>query len=262
MSKKIYVNGGILITTPYFRYSGGGTLYSVPPEGAEMIETNRTNENGSYLEINDEHPQSIFNEYYAATFFTTSHAWADFFHRDYIEAYNDYLERIDNINEVVSIEDLDEKQQTIVHRLLFISIVASLETFICDIVLTKITRDEESFHKYFESRPYSDDKKEKMLQLKNDNIGRLEQLIIEEVMKTTFSNMDTIKDVFKDVFNISISDTSGKIRKHFYCRNLLAHKNGRKKDGSYMNITKNNLNTLVENSKNFVMQIMQELNAL
>ena len=47
---------------------------------------------------------------------------------------------------------------------------------------------------------------------------------------------------------------------HFYKRNLLAHKNGRKKDGSYMNITKDDLNILVEDSKTFVRQIMEELN--
>ncbi|KAA5403136.1 HEPN domain-containing protein [Bacteroides cellulosilyticus] len=260
MSKKIYVNGGILITTPYFRYAGGGALYSTPPEGAEMIETNTTDENGSYLEINDEHPQSIFNEYYAATFFTTFHMWADFFHRDYTDAYNDYLERIDNTNEVINIENLNIKQQNIVNRLLYVSIVASLETFICDIVLTKITRDEEAFYKYFESRPYSDKKKEEMLKLKDDNIGKWEQCVIEEVMKTVFSNIKTIKDVYKDVFNISISDTGGKMKMHFYKRNLLAHKNGRKKDGSYMNITKDDLNILVEDSKTFVRQIMEELN--
>lgn len=259
MSKKIYVDGGILITTPYFRCAGGGAKFVTPPEGAEVLETNVTNEYGSYLEINDKYPQSIFNEYYAATFFTTLHQWAEFFHRDYIEAYNDYLRRIEDINEVIDIEGLSAKQRIIVNRLSYISIVASLETFICDTVLTKITRDEDAFNKYFESTPLSDDEKKKRQKLKDDNLGKWEQCVIEDVMKTAFGNIKTIKKTYKDVFNISINDTGSKMKTHFYERNLLAHKNGRKKDNSYMNITKEDLNTLVTNSKTFVEQIMKKL---
>ena len=33
--KKIYVNGGVAIMTPFFRYQGGGALYDTPPGGCE-----------------------------------------------------------------------------------------------------------------------------------------------------------------------------------------------------------------------------------
>ena len=37
MNTKVYVDGGIVITTPYFKYKVGGSLYTTPPEGAEII---------------------------------------------------------------------------------------------------------------------------------------------------------------------------------------------------------------------------------
>lgn len=79
MGKRIYVNGGILITTPFFAYKNAGALYDTPPENSETIAPNAITETGEpYLEISDEHPQSIFNEYYAKTFFTTQHVFAYF----------------------------------------------------------------------------------------------------------------------------------------------------------------------------------------
>lgn len=79
MGKRIYVNGGILITTPFFAYKNAGASYDLPPENSEIIEPNTITETGEpYLEISNEHPQSIFNEYYAKTFFTTQHTFAYF----------------------------------------------------------------------------------------------------------------------------------------------------------------------------------------
>jgi hypothetical protein len=69
MGKRIYVNGGILITTPFFAYKNAGAWHDTPPENSEIIEPNAITETGKfYLEISDEQPQSIFNEYYAKTF--------------------------------------------------------------------------------------------------------------------------------------------------------------------------------------------------
>lgn len=154
MGKRIYVNGGILITTPFFAYKNAGASYDLPPENSEIIEPNTITETGEpYLEISNEHPQSIFNEYYAKTFFTTQHTFAYFFQKDFIGSYNDFKQRIDEIQSVINIKGLDEQKQNIINKLSYINIITSLDTFICDIILTKIIQDEESFNNFFNSIP-------------------------------------------------------------------------------------------------------------
>lgn len=151
MGKRIYVNGGILITTPFFAYKNAGASYDLPPENSEIIEPNTITETGEpYLEISNEHPQSIFNEYYAKTFFTTQHTFAYFFAKDFIGSYNDFKQRIDEIQSVINIKGLDEQKQNIINKLSYINIITSLDTFICDIILTKIIQDEESFNNFFQ----------------------------------------------------------------------------------------------------------------
>lgn len=260
MGKRIYVNGGILITTPFFAYKNAGASYETPPKDVEIIEPNATTEAGeSYLEISDEQPQSIFNEYYAKTFFTTQHTFAVFFQKDFIESYNDFKQRVDEIQSVINIKGLEEQKQYIINKLSYINIITSLDTFICDIILTKITQNEESFNIFFDSIPQCK-KKERMNELKQNNlVGKWEQKVIEYVMKTSYSNISTIKDIFKEVFKVSITDENGKMRKHFYQRNLLAHRNGRKKDGSYINIANEEITDLIFDTQSIAKQILTKI---
>lgn len=262
MSKKIYVNGGIVITTPYFAYKGGGAKYSTPPENAEIIEANSILEGGMpYLEISDEFPQSIFNEYYAKEFFSTKHMFADFYHKDFNGAYKDYLQRIEDTQEIINISGLTEKQTDIVNRLSYISVVASLETFVCDTILTKITRDEMDFRNYFRYIiPNGRDKRIMQKYLDQNQIGKWEQMIIGYVINSSYSNIKKIKKVYEDIFNVVIEDIENKMEVHFNNRHIMAHKNGRLKDGSFMNIGNLELKELISDSKDFIQLIMQSIN--
>ena len=71
--------------------------------------------------------------------------------------------------------------------------------------------------------------------------------------------IDTIKDILKELFKVSIIDTNGKMKKHFYYRNLLAHRNGRKKDGGYINITNEELKSLITDTQSIAKQIQTKI---
>lgn len=60
-----------------------------------------------------------------------------FFQKDFIGSYNDFKQRIDEIQSVINIKGLDEQKQNIINKLSYINIITSLDTFICDIILTK-----------------------------------------------------------------------------------------------------------------------------
>ena len=133
-----------------------GAWHDTPPENSETIEPNAITETGKfYLEISDEQPQSIFNEYYAKTFFTTQHTFAYFFQRDFIGSYSDFKQRVNEIRSVINIKGLGEQKQSIINKLSYINIITSLDTFICDIILTKIIQNEDNFNNFFISSLHS-----------------------------------------------------------------------------------------------------------
>lgn len=67
--KKIYVNGGVAIYTPFFCYKDAGAGYKEPPVGAEIMECDDKIDGCPCIKITAEKVPSIFNEYYAKTFF-------------------------------------------------------------------------------------------------------------------------------------------------------------------------------------------------
>ena len=65
---KVYVNGGILIKTRYFACKGLTCLTEIIPNGTRVINPTTKCDGSPCLIIDDKHPQSLFNDYYAKTF--------------------------------------------------------------------------------------------------------------------------------------------------------------------------------------------------
>jgi hypothetical protein len=69
-----------------------------------------------------------------------------------------------------------------------------------------------------------------------------------------------IKKDFDYLFGIQIFDDQSIIENHFKVRHLLAHKNGRTKNGEYLNINSEALSKLINDSQLFVDQISRKIN--
>lgn len=255
MSKKIYVNGGIVVKTPYFRAMNAGAYYPAPPKDAETIKPNMIDESGyAYLEISEEHPQSIFNEYYASHEFASYYKGASFLYKNYKNVHNDYIERIKSVTEIIDLEIEAKEHRDILYRMFYMNIITSLETFISDIVITKITSSLESMEAHIKQLTKNEQKV--LDQLYN---GHWEQKLIEFAMSKAYSNIKTIKQDLRHHFNISITDTKGKIKEHIENRHRIAHKNGRRKNDDYFTPTQEELFDLIKDTDNFAQQIYDKV---
>ena len=263
MEKIIYVNGGIVINTPYFKCVDAGAFLDSPPVGAEIIEPNTVNNNGyRFLEINDEHPQSIFNAYYAKYEFTSYYCGAEFLYKSYDDVYADYMTRINNIKSVIALKCESLYQQLILNRLYYLSIVASLETYVCDIILTKITEGKQTFDDYYRRiyESFRKEKKNELDELKERGLdGKVEQIVIDHVLNQSYCSVPKVEKIFDYLFGIHVFDNQLNIKNHFQVRHLLAHKNGRTKNGEYLKIHRDDLSELLIDCQNFVNQISGEI---
>lgn len=93
----------------------------------------------------------------------------------------------------------------------------------------------------------------------SNEMGDAEQKVFDNVLKVSYSNIDTIKSIYSQLFGISICDTNGKMKKHFMVRHVLAHRNGRKKEGCLYEFSKTEITALIEDANAFVKQIMDKL---
>lgn len=250
--KKYFVDGGILVETPYFRYFNGGAGFGEGAiQGAEPLVTNRKSKDyGDYLLIDDNNPQSIFAEYYARTFFSTGYLWAPMFNKTYEDCSLEFNRKIREIEMLLSLSDHVDvvNVRNLLLRQSMLSVMSAMDTFIADIVLTKITNDKESFSKY----AYA-------FVLKSDVeiIPKIEQRVIDSVLRRSFMNKQVIKDTFSVLFNTEDFMVESNVNNLIIHRHLLAHRGGRKKDGTYLTITRDDVRHALSVVRDFENQVLE-----
>ena len=263
--KKIYVNGGVAIYTPFFCYKDAGAGYKEPPVGAEIMECDDKIDGCPCIKITAEKVPSIFNEYYAKTFFSTLYQWSDFLHKSFQQDYDEYQENILGIKEVLDLLKVATDNQK--HELTIMAygnVITALDTFVADTILTRITHNQKSFLNCISCLKLKcEEKKEFEEQLHimwNKNLlGNIEQKVINHVLRTSFCDIDTIKKFYKKVFCVSIVDEEGKMKTYFHNRHLIIHRNGKRKDGTFIIDSIENIYTLIQDVNTFVKQIMTKI---
>lgn len=248
MRKKVYVDGGIVITTPYFKCKGAGARFGIPYVDVDKIAPNDTKEGHPCLVITDEQMPSIFNEYYAKDFFSTNTKWASIFSNNVEGCFSTFNKKINDVKNLVALNDVCDQTRQTLYLLSLVSCVAALDTLISDLVIYAASRDSDIFLRVVDLL-YSGNSKAKMLgrilHMWCDNVlDSAEQEVFESILKMSYSSSKEIKIFLKLVYGISVS-ISEKLKQAIHIRHLVAHRNGRQKDGSYYILTKNELLSII-----------------
>lgn len=257
MNKKYYVKGNIIVKTPFFSYLNAGAGCETMPEGCEILsETD--------LEIDDDHPQSFFAEYYAQKEFTEGYIHSGLFWWNFDDIYTAYLDRISEAQAFQKIP-CDSISQDILFRQVHLMIIASVDTYIADTVLARIMNNRELFEAY--ATDIIEASKQRCLHriLLNEKRTDYEKEVIEYILSKSYANLDTIKSLYKNttLFGFSIDIGQHKsMEKHFRNRHKIAHRNGREKTGAYIQISSNDIDILVSDCNKLVNDINAKLHTL
>jgi len=233
MAKKVYVNGSILIKTSDFKYEGAGALSGIP-EGAETIEPNNVIDGVPFLVIDDEHPQSMFNEYYAKGGFTTLYGWSYYLNSNSQKAYDNYKDRKSEIEYLLkAVEKLDARQQELTYKLLLLNVVTLFDAFVCETVVSKITSSKECFDAFYEKiyDGMTENMKRHFDKLSRGEIER--EVLMNQLMKS-YANVEKVNHIYKIVWNLDFNICGdNNLRDWFEWRHRIVHRNGRDKDGTH-----------------------------
>lgn len=258
MANKLYVDGGILINTRFFTCINAGCLYNERPEGAEVIEPTTYVEGQKCLIIDDEHPLSMFNEYYARTFFTSLYQGADYLNKSYEDCYNEFILSLNDVRSIRSITiRQDNGVEAALMKMLYVNVITILDAFICSVILSTVVRNEEIFVNYYNQMISNNVKISLEKYLIKEERGLWEQGIVKEIMLTSYSNIKTIKNAFKAMGMAKPQDPNDIISRHFHNRHLLVHRNGKMKDGRILMVNAEMIDSLLVDIEGFANQIMR-----
>lgn len=258
MNTLIYVNGGILIKTPFFKYSNAGCYYNNPPEGAEIIEANNIIDGVPCIIITEKNAPSFFKEYYAKTEFTTLYDFAPFFKNTLQDCHKEFCDKIGEIYDLIRENDVSKDTRQNLYRLSLVAVVSALDSYISGIVLFAATKDRNIFletaRKYCKNK--ASDIISRITKMWCDNIfDSAEQEVVDEVLKTSYSNLKRINDdVLKSIYcvalpkNVDISDILN-------LRHIIVHRNGKRKDGKEEKLDKASLITYIKRVEDLELEI-------
>lgn len=138
-----------LFNTPYFKCIDGGCGFKDQPEDTEILNTNHIINGEHCLLIDDEHPQSIFNEYYARTFYTSGYMEASYIRHSYWDCYKEYEETINRLSSLLDkIKGLDNEEQSTLNKMAYLNVISAFDSFICSILLVRLVNNENAFNLY------------------------------------------------------------------------------------------------------------------
>lgn len=235
MGKKIYINGGILVKTRLFTCRNAVCLCEDIPEGAIVIDP-PIYDGSKCLVIDDEHPQSLFNEYYCKTFFSSLYYGIDYLSYSSNECFEEFEAAITESRLLLEVSVENDLQWTF-YKMIYLHTISCLDAFICSLILSKISHDEELFSKYY-AKMFSSSKKLKLDPLINSDHTKWEHEVLIEILHTSFCNVKTIKDCFRILGLSSPIRYYDIIMDHFKKRHLLMHRNGRMLEGKRMELNR------------------------
>ena len=236
MARTIYVKGNILVKTEDYKYNtGDGCLYSIP-EGADVIIPSTIVDGSPCLIIDNKFPHSIFNTYRATGGLASMVITSYYYNSDAAEVYQNYQERkMELLNMLDNLEHIQLENKPFLYKLMMGNAITILDSFIRDIIVSKITSSEENFNSYF-STFYNGLKVEKKAKFDLMDRGTLERSIIKELYEDNYSSANKINGIIKIVFNCPNAVCSGtNIGKYIQERHDIFHKNAIIEDEKVIN---------------------------
>lgn len=264
MNTKIYVNGGIVIETPFFKYKNAGAKSDIVPEGAEILYPKNEINGEPCLIIREEKDKdgkmrvmapTFFKEYYAKSFFSTLHSFATFFSNSIDDCFDSFYSKRDELMTLLDKNDVHQATSQTLYRLLIVGIIAALDTLISDVILYKATKDRLSFIKAVDfavPQNKKSDVLERIIGMWCDNIiDSAEQDVIDAILKKSYASSKEIKKGIQLMYDVQLPDVKF-IDDYIHYRHLIAHRNGREKNGNYIVFDKNKIHSIIGCVNNYV----------
>jgi len=176
---------------------------------------------------------------------------------DYFSEFN---KSIENIEELTKITIINKALQPHYFNMLYSSVITSLETYLSDALKFNLAQKEEFLIKFVET--FEDFKNVKCDFNHIFNLcNSIERTVEEGLRSFLYHNLPKIKGIYKSTFGINFLPIP-ELMQAISIRHDLVHRNGKKKNGTPHNITKDNVLELCNETLSFVQNIEEQFNTL
>jgi RiboL-PSP-HEPN len=139
-------------------------------------------------------------------------------------------------------------------------VITCLETYLSSAYINTVLSKPKYTKKFYET--FLDFQKEKItLSQLFDLKDKVEEIAKKAMYKVIYHNLEKVKPMFKDTFNIDFPNFS-EIAKAIEIRHDIVHRNGRTKENVTIEISKDDISKLIVEVKEFVKKIDEQIHKL
>ena len=173
------------------------------------------------------------------------------------EQYNNFHRELVNIQELLKIKSISERQRNILLRQVYISVFGTMETYLSDTFIWLVRSNDDYLRKFVES--YDEFKKRKFelreVFISHDSIKEVASKVMLDII---YHDLRKVKIIYSSTFNISFPSISNMMG-YLAIRHHLVHRNGKNKEGVLVPITDDLVEALISEVAEFIKAISVQL---
>ena len=174
-----------------------------------------------------------------------------------VDFYLSFQAAINNIKAILNCE-FGVGLNGILYRMAFVNVISTLEAFLTDAFMNTVLPNSNAVRKLVETSPEFRERKFLMADIFSRYGGLLEE-VKEYLIGLPYHNLAKVGEMYKATLDVVFPHRVGDLFKAIQLRHDLVHRNGKRKDGSNISLTKDEVLGLVGLVEKFVIEINDQL---
>jgi hypothetical protein len=176
----------------------------------------------------------------------------------YTRHYQAFAEAISNTR-LLAQQEIPIPQEQHFHRILFVSVISALETYLADNFVSLVCGNQGRLRKFVETDCYFNNR---MIPLKDvfKRAEGIEKEVRAYLLKLSWHRISDVRRMFFDTLNVVFPPTLEDLESAIRVRHDIVHRGGRAKDGTWHETTKEKIDKVARDAEELVWEIEQQMN--
>lgn len=176
---------------------------------------------------------------------------------EYIDVYGNFKKAIKNIETLLNVE-IDKTAQQHLHRMLFVSVITAMETYLSDAFINTVMPEQDLLRKLVETSPEFKKKTIALSELFN-SMENIREEVKRYLSEISWHHLQRITPMYKATLNVDFPKDLGEVYKAIRTRHDIVHRNGKTLENEEVKVGADEVIGLIVAVSGFIAQVDSSL---